>query len=240
MMIVWNERSIRWFQNASRFTAYNEKLAKLLLAHIRSRNTLCDIGCGAALIDFELAPYIGQITCIDLSPVVIQAVEQQKSKHHVNNITAKCMDGFQAQGEWETVMALFHGGGNVVESYLPLAKEQLILVTHASLKGGFGPEGKQAVKCFDTDSICAYLDTLGIRYHLQMEQLEYGQPFTDLCDAQEFVRAYSRPMETEELDAYLAEKLVKTGDAEFPYYLPKKKNFGIFVIRRDENAQFSS
>ena len=33
----------------------------------------------------------------------------------------------------------------------------------------------------------------------------------------------------------LAQALVRTGNADFPYYLPKQKKLGIFVIRRDEN-----
>lgn len=238
MLIVWNEQSIRWFRNASEYTGYNQKLAQILLEHIPSRATLCDMGCGAALIDFELARFVEQVTCIDISPVVIDAVQQQAREQGVANLTARCMDASQAQGEWETVTALFHGGGDVVEKYLPLAKDQLILATHGSLVGGFGPKGRQAVKCFDTGGVQAYLDGLGVKYHLQMEQLEFGQPFTDLDDARRFVKAYSKPMTDGEMEDYLREKLEPTGNEKFPCYLPKKKNLGIFVIRRSENAQF--
>lgn len=238
MMIVWNERSVRWFRDASAYTGYHRKLAQILLEHIPNRNTLCDMGCGAAQIDFELAKFVGQVTCVDISPEVIRAVEQQAQEQSVTNLTARCMDGAKAQGEWETVLALFHGGGNVVEKYLPLTKDQLILVTHGSLVGGFGPKGQQAVKCFDAGGIRSYLDERGVKYHLQLEQLEYGQPFMDMDDARAFVKAYCKPMEDGELETYLEEKLVKTGEERFPYYLPKKKDLGIFVIRREENAQF--
>lgn len=238
MVIVWNEQSIRWFRNAAEYTGYYQKLARILLEHIPSRKTLCDMGCGAAQIDFELAKAVEQVTCIDISPVVIDAVSRQAEEQKVNNLTAQCMDATKAEGKWETVMALFHGGGDVVEKYLPLAKDQLILATHGSLAGGFGPEGRQIVKCFDSGGIQAYLDERGVKYHLQLEQLEFGQPFTDLDDARAFVRAYSRPMTDSELESYLQEKLEHTGDAKFPYYLPKKKSLGIFVIRRNENAQF--
>lgn len=237
MMIVWNEQSVRWFRDASAYTGYHRKLAQILLSHMPSRASLCDIGCGAAQIDFELAKFVEHVTCIDISPEVIRAVEQQAQEQQVTNLTARCMDGAKAQGEWETVLALFHGGGDVVEKYLPLAKDQLILVTHGSLVGGFGPKGRQPVKCFDAGGIRSYLDEKGVKYHLQLEQLEYGQPFADMEDARAFVKAYCKPMEPEELEGYLREKLEHTGDSRFPYYLPKKKDLGIFVIRRDENAQ---
>lgn len=238
MMIVWNERSVRWFRHASEYTGYNKKLAEIILEQIPSRKSLCDMGCGAAQIDFELAKTIEQITCIDISQVVIDAVEQQAKQLGVTNLTAECMDASKAQGEWETVLALFHGGTNVIPKYLPLAKDQLILASHGSLIGGFGPEHRKVTKCFDTNGTKAYLDEIGVKYHLRQVELEYGQPFADLQDAAEFVTAYSKSMEKDKLDAYLQEHLEHTGDPRFPYYLPKKKNLGLFVIRRDENAQF--
>lgn len=238
MMIVWNERSIRWFRNASKYTGYNKKLADILLQLIPSRKSLCDMGCGAGLIDFELAAHIEQITCMDISQQAIHAVEQQARKLGLANITAHCMDASKAEGQWETVMALFHGGKEVFSKYFRLAQDQLILGTHGSLTGSFGPEGHKVMKCFDTNGVRDYLDSLGVKYHLQELELEYGQPLTDWQDAQEFVSAYTLPMEKSELDAYLEERLEKTDDERFPYYLPKKRAMGLFVIRREENAQF--
>lgn len=238
MMIVWNERSVRWFQNASEYTGYNRKLAEIILEQIPSRNSLCDMGCGAGLIDFELAKHIENITCVDISQEAIHAVEQQAKELGLTNVTAHCMDGTKTEGQWETVMALFHGGREVFSKYFHLAKDQLILGAHGSLTGSFGPEGRKIMKCFDTNGVREYLDSLGVKYYLQNLELEYGQPLTDWQDAREFVTAYTTPMEESELDAYLEEKLEKTGDERFHYYLPKKRAMGLFVIRRDENAQF--
>ena len=50
MRIVWNGRSWRWFESASAYTQYSHQMAELLLERIPQRGTLCDIGCGAALI----------------------------------------------------------------------------------------------------------------------------------------------------------------------------------------------
>lgn len=236
MLIVWNDRSVRWFRNASEYTGYNKKLAEILLEYIPSRKSLCDMGCGTGLIDLELAKHIEKITCIDVSPEAINAVEQQAKELGLTNITAQCMDASQAEGEWETVLALFHGGREVFSKYFPLARDQLILGAHGSLKGSFGPENRRAPKCFDTNGVREYLDSLGVKYHLREVELEYGQPLMDRQDAEAFVTAYTMPMEPGELDAYLQEHLEDTDDPRFPYYLPKKRRMGLFVIRRDENA----
>lgn len=237
-MIVWNERSVRWFRHASEYTGYNKTLAEIILEQIPSRKSLCDMGCGAGLIDFELAKHIENITCVDISQEAIHAVEQQAQELGLTNITTRCMDASKAEGRWETIMALFHGGKEVFSKYFHLAKDQLILGAHGSLTGSFGPEGRKVMKCFDTNGVRDYLDGLGVKYHLQELELEYGQPLTDRQDAEAFVTAYTMPMEKSELNAYLDEKLQETGDERFPYYLPKKRSMGLFVIRRDENAQF--
>lgn len=234
MKIVWNEQSIRWFHNASEYTGYNKKLAEILLNYIPRGGSLCDIGCGAGLIDFALAPYLGQITCVDISPEAIRAVERHARRLGLNNISTLCMDASGLEGEWDTVMALFHGGQDVIAKYLHLAKEQLILAAHGVLKGSFGPDGHKVTKCFDVQGIKEYLDAQGIRYSLQELTLEYGQPLTDIQDAEAFVTAYSTPMDPSELDAYLREHLQETGDGTFPYYLPNQKKLGLFVIPRDD------
>lgn len=238
MMIVWGPRTLRWFRNASEYTGYNKKLSEILLEHIPCRDSLCDMGCGAALIDFELAQHIENISCIDISPEAIDAVKSRVSELGTDNIHPICMDGTKATGSWSTVIALLHGGTAVIPKYLSLASDRLILVTHASLKGGFGPPGREGVRCFDLAGIRDYLDSNGYRYELVNAELEYGQPFPDLDDAREFVRAYSKPMSQEELDAYLEGSLVSTTDPRFPYYLPKTKKLGIFIIRRDQNENF--
>lgn len=239
MQIVWNEQAVRWFHNASEYTGYNQKLAEVLLQYISRRESLCDIGCGAGLIDLALAPHVEHITCVDISPEAIRAVENHACRLGRSNISTLCMDASGLEGEWDTVMALFHGGPGVVSKYLRLAKKQLILAAHGTLKGNFGPEGRKVTKCFDVNGVKEYLDSQEIRYSLQELTLEYGQPLTDLRDAEAFVTAYSTPMGKSELDAYLRERLEKTGDEKFPYYLPNQKRLGLFVIRRDENDRFS-
>lgn len=235
MSIVWNEQSAVWFRDASEYTGYNRELAKLLLEHIPLRTTLCDVGCGAGLIDFELAPFFDEITCVDVSPEAISAVSEGIRERETRNIKAVCADGLRLTGQWGTVIALFHGGGEFLPKYLALAKDRLILASLVERRGRFGPENRKTEKAFSADGTAEQLDALGIKYTLQRHSLEYGQPFRTYRDAEIFVRAYSEPMPQNELDEYLEKALQKTGREDFPYYLPRKKNFGLFVISREDN-----
>jgi len=239
MNIVWNEQSFRWFKNASDYTGYNQKLAEILKEYIKPGGTLCDVGCGAGHIDFALAGHCSKISCVDISQDAVDAVAETARDKQLENITAICMDGAKLTGSWDTVMALFHGGDDCFEKYFPLATDCLILAVHASRLGDFGPEGRKVRKCSDTGQFERMFQERGIRYTLRNLSLEYGQPFTDRTDAADFVRAYTLPMEDMEMEDYLSKSLVETGRADFPYYLPKKKKFGLFVIRRKENEKKS-
>ena len=76
-----------------------------------------------------------------------------------------------------------------------------------------------------------------ISYYLREVELEYGQPFSDLRDAEEFVRAYTMPMEKEELDAYLRKYLSRQATHNSRTICPRKA-FGLVCNSEDENAQF--
>ena len=235
MKIVWNEQSFNWFSRASEYTGYNRALADILLKHLPQGGTLCDMGCGAALIDFELAPFFSEITCVDISKEVIRFVNEQIRQRNIHNIFALCSDGGTLDGSWDSVMALFHGGTDAIDCYLKKARKVLVLATHGTKRGNIGPEKHKASKCCDIDSMCQYLENRNIHYTMQEAAIEYGQPLTGLDDARAFVRAYTTPMDDAELEAYLASNLQKTGREDYPYYLPNERRFGIFVIRRDEN-----
>ncbi|MCD8376520.1 MAG: class I SAM-dependent methyltransferase [Oscillospiraceae bacterium] len=232
MRIVWSEQSVRWFQNASRYTGFHRRLARLLLERVPRRDTLCDIGCGAGLVDFELAPKFDHVTCVDRVPQAVEAVKAQAEALNLDNLTAICQDGQVLTGQWGTVTALFHGGREELSRYYGLARDQLILVTHGSDKGTFGPARRRTAKHIHTALMRDWLEQLGMACDLEETVLEYGQPFPNLEDARAFLQAYAGPLEPEELEEYLRRNLLETGDVEFPYYLPNQKKIGIFTVRK--------
>ena len=236
MKIVWNNNSIRWFREASQYTGYNRILSEFLMKYIPHRNTICDMGCGAALIDFELARHFKQVTCVDISEEAISSIQKEIRDNNISNMEAICADGTTFTGSFDTVIALFHGGPNIFEHYYPLAKEQLIIVTHLGKCGTFSPEKHRKMHNFGVPKTREHLDLKGIKYTYLEQSLEYGQPFRSFEDAMAFMDAYSAPgMTQEEKIENLNNRLQKTGEEEYPYYLPNKKEMGIFIINRKDN-----
>ncbi len=236
MHIVWDRRTLEWFRQASEFTGYDRALARLLLDRIPCRDSLCDLGCGAGLVDMELAAHIRRVTCVDLAPVAVDGVRETARQRGLTNITALCADGRQLRGRWSTVLAVFHGDPAAYGSYFRLAVDRLLLVTHSDPRRGFGPAESQAPRREEGTSLTRdFLEKEGVRYRLTETALEHGQPFADLAAAREFVGHYADDLAPAALEVFLRENLVETGDPRFPLYLPKRKPIGLFVICREEN-----
>lgn len=235
MGIVWNRQTVDWVRHASEYTGYNRALGEILRVHIPAGTTLCDVGCGAGLIDLELAPHCECITCVDIAPGAVAAVQEEAVARGISNLTPLCQDGAALEGEWDTVMALFHGGSCGVQRYFPHARQRLILGVYQHPRGSFGPAHRKRVKHHGAAQVRASLDEMGVVYTVEHHALEYGQPLRSWEEAQTFVQAYCQPMEAWELEEYLHTHLCPTDRADFPYYLPKTKEFSLFVVPRVGN-----
>lgn len=239
MKIKWNERTLTWFHSAAEYTNYHKEMADLILSHTNSGGTLCDIGCGAGLTDLELAPHFNEITCVDVAKEAVDSINADAKRLGFEHVKGICADGAALAGKWDTVMTLFHGGSDIFQKYFKYAADRLLIVTHDSKSERFGQKDNHYNRFYNVSGTKEMLDELGVNYELVEGGFEYGQPFTDLDDARDFFRAYVKFDSQEELDDYLREHLVETGHEKYPYYQPKMRRFGLFVIRRDLNERFA-
>lgn len=201
------------------------------------RHTLADLGCGAGLVDLSLSRYFHSVTCVDQNQEVLTFLEQTAAARGISNLRTCCADAFTLQGRWDSVIMLFFGHiAENARALLSLCKENVIAVVRADEHGHLGPQTYHPPKHNTVERTAALLDAQGIRYSLMEDALEYGQPLGSYEEAEAFVQAYSRGITMDALHVYLQEKLVRTGEERYPFYLPNRKAYGIFCIRRDENA----
>ena len=235
--IQWNDQEIKWFHNASEYTDYNTKLANLILCHAKVGGTLCDIGCGAGLVDLIMAPHFEHITCVDIGEKAIESIQNDVKEMEISNITALCQRGETLQGQWDNVITIFHGSSDVFQKYFQYATDRMIIISHDKKSERFGHKDKHN-HFYNASGTKEALDKMGIKYDMINTEIEHGQPFVDLEDAKNFFEHYVKFDTEEETLKYMKEHLVETGDAKYPYYQPKKKKFGMFVIRRSQNEGF--
>ncbi len=234
MLIRWSPQSTRWFQTASVYTGFHTELSRLILPHTRPEDELCDLGCGAAMIDFTLAPHLHSVTCVDRDPVALQSVKEQLAASAIENIEVLEADAFALDCTWDVVLLVFFGevGDNIVR-YLKMCRRKVIAVvrggSHLELDTG-EPHRRR-----DLDDTIRALEAKGIKWKLTEQAIEYGQPLESWEDAVEYVKAYRKNPVSQSVEDYLKENLVSTGECRYPYYLPYQKRIGVFIINKEEN-----
>ncbi len=219
MKIRWNDpNTARWFEDASRYTGYNGKMAGILLARIRTRGSLCDMGCGLAMADIEMAPHFRQVTCIDLSGDAIRDARASAEKLGRDNMEFICADGSSVSGQWDAVISLFHGK---TEDNFKYFSENAGSEFHAVT----WEEGMHRnIMHAEPDVLMEMIRAAGFECSAEHMSLEYGQPFRSYEDAVAFVRAYGKNEEGQTEDEYLVDRLQRI-DGEFSYYLPQLRRF---------------
>ena len=242
MLFDWNEQTLKWFREASDYTGYNRNMAALLHPFLEGCRSLCDIGCGMALVDLELAENFEHVLCVDVNETASGYVREQAEKlghPDFRTVTADGMDRERIAPGTEpfsdAVMALFHGDVEKTGfQYLSYAAKKLIFVVHGSPHGSTGPEKYRVRKCCDIDHTRDWLEREGIPYTLQSAELEFGQPHRSIEEAIAYTRMFSKGAPEEELEAYVKAHVQETGRTDFPLYTQKTRKFGIFVIDAEQ------
>jgi SAM-dependent methyltransferase len=223
--IRWDERSLGWFSDFSRYTGFHEKLAGLLRPELTGCQTLCDAGCGAGFVDLYLAGSVESLTCVDWSEAAVAYLRRTCALRGINNLTAVAADCESLSGSWDAVLFSFFGT-NLLERFLPRCRKLLMVMgdedTHGLLPGK-RPRRQSA------DGLEALLREREIPYSVQKSTLEAGQPFGSLEEAVRFLRYYADCPERE-AEEFLAARLVPAGEDEFAYYLPRRKPVAVFAI----------
>ncbi len=231
MTFIWTEQRIAWYLAASRYGNFHRQLAAAIRPYLLATDRLCDLGCGLGRLDLELAPAVAHITCVDLDEAVLASLRQEAAMAGIGNLTFIRSDVRDIRGMFDVaLMAFFGHPPQMMQDCLKLASRLLIRVANARSGGSPLKPGGYSGKRETTEDIAALLDQAGRSYQLIRETFEFGQPLVSQAEAAAFLR-YNSPAITEpELRAFLAESLVATGRADFPYYLPGSKELGIFII----------
>ena len=242
MQIKWNAKTTEWFKRASEYTGFHDELSKILLGSLGEAHGVADLGCGAGMIDFKLAEHMEKVTCIDREPVVTHLLEKEIGNRGVNNMTVRTADMNQlakidctGAPIWDAAIMLFVNAETVdIPGLLRLVNDRLIIVE----RGGCinNPYvGEKAKKEHSLIPFINHLFSQGIRAHMSDYTLEYGQPLNSRKEAREYASFYHKHKCNESVESFLEKNLISTGDSIWPYYLPHKKHFGVFEIRKDEN-----
>ena len=227
MLFNWNEETIRWYLNANTYTGFYKKIAGDIVPLAKGLSTLADLGCGLGLFDFEAHPHFEKIECIDQNETALDSIKLRAEALGIRNISTRAADCYRLVGRWDAIYMSFFGTREP-DCFLPFCKKLFAVVAVSDTSSMF-PVKKQFNKN-SVDQTVRYLKQKGIPYNLRIRRYEFGQPFTSLEDAERCVRHYVPEITGGALEEYLKDRLVETGDASYPYYVPRQKSVGIFEL----------
>lgn len=230
MILTWDEVRLSFMKDASCYNpGYYTALWEAIRAQLQEApRHICDAGCGAGYLSLEMAKHCENVTAVDLSEAATALLRQ--NAQGLSNLTVRTGDlALLAPKEaYDTMVFCYFGK---TPEILKLAKAQccgtLVMVTRNYTQHRFSLHPT----AFDRDTVAysrSVMEKAGIPYTFAPCSLEFGQPFRSLDAAVQFFSIYGgAPAEKAEV----AEKLVPTDDAAFPYYLPSTKQMGILTVQ---------
>ncbi|MBR2779345.1 MAG: class I SAM-dependent methyltransferase [Firmicutes bacterium] len=230
----WSAESIQWYERASAYTRYHQDLSRHLLPHLRVEDRCCELACGTGSLARMLAPHVAAYTANDIDAEAIaynEKILRESGGDALRSLTI-------VPGDWKTALegqqfdtVLFSFFGAVLKDWdllRRLASRRIIAITYGGRKKQADDRKSRQEHAED---IAGFLEEKRIPFETIFTELEFGQPLADMEDARRYTRYYYQ-LDEREIDAFLAEKLIRRSDGTL--YFPKKKSLGIIIIRMDE------
>jgi SAM-dependent methyltransferase len=234
-MLDWNEQTIEWYSRAVGASSFYSCLARQVRPYLNENDSLFDIGCGLGFLSTGLAPFVKKVTAVDINENAIDALLRRCLEKGISNVEAVCADWNAWRPEKRCqvlVMSFFSGLLDNLEKLINLTERYLISILHweqHSHSFNIAPYlDSQPRKCWESvESVEPELKQRGIPFMLKMVEGEFGQPFTTLEDAINFIKYHYKIRDEALISRYLERHLTVSSEG---YYLPNRKKSGIFFI----------
>ena len=232
-MFRWTPEKIRFLRDASEYTPFNRVLAHHCLQAFGRPGHVLDAGCGIGCLSLELAPYCEHVTALDTSGEALDVLREKMRDTGTGNIRILQADVFRLPETEQFDSAVFCFFGTVPE-ILPVLRKHVrrtaVLIKKNWTRHRFSAS-HAPMQRFSYPESCRDLEEAGIPFRTEEFRLETGQPFRSLSDARAFFTAHGRDGEPIGLtDRELEDRLLRTGNERFPYFLSAVEPVGIIVL----------
>ncbi len=235
----WSEESVEWYETASEYTGYHEKLKKIILPYLDKNDTCCELACGTGALARRLAPFVSSYTANDLDPNAVAFLNRRLKSEPQENINIYSGDWHYMVGKYQFNTVIFSYFSAVLRDWENLKKittDKVISI--APRKDGRkrrtdsdkinNPEKVERNNghAFETyGAVMEFLDEKNISYESFSLDLEFGQPFYDLDSAIKYIKYYYK-LDGNDVDNFINVKFKKT---DYGWYFPKLKEIGIVI-----------
>ncbi len=236
-MFQWNEEMVRFMRDASECGDYHQRLVRWMLPDLHPADHICDAGCGLGYLSLALSPYVRRVTAADRSEEALSVLRENCVRRGIGNIDILPGDLLCAAppAPYDAMVFSFFGR---MEEIAAIARAQCrgtvfvfkIYYTTRRISVERHPLGHEGFRAG-----AEWLTARGIPFVSAELELELGQPLRSMAEARRFFALYSRDADKSLItDAFLLEKLVPTGQAEYPWYQPHTRPVGCLKFSSED------
>lgn len=228
-MFKWTQESIAYMDDACRRTDFHRKLTAELQPYLRETDCVCDAGCGLGYLSLSLAPYVGAVTAVERDSQALAVLEREVKARGIANVTAVQDDvlAYRPDTRFDAMVFCFFGS---IEEILAAAarccRGTVLAVVRNDARHRFSGKSRGPGR-HSYETACRILTEKGINFTTRTASFAFDQPFRSLEAARRFFELYGG---SEDWRA----RLVETGDPEFPWRLPSRRDFGLIVFQTGE------
>ena len=228
-MFKWTQESIAYMDDACRRTDFHRKLTAELQPYLRETDCVCDAGCGLGYLSLSLAPYVGAVTAVERDSQALAVLEREVKAQGIANVTAVQGDvlAYRPDTRFDAMVFCFFGS---IEEILAAAarccRGTVLAVVRNDARHRFSGKNRGPGR-HSYETACRILTEKGIDFTTSTASFAFDQPFRSLETARRFFELYGG---SEDWRA----RLVETGDPEFPWQLPSRREFGLITFQMDD------
>lgn len=225
-MFKWTQESIAYMDDACRRTDFHRKLTAELQPYLRETDCVCDAGCGLGYLSLSLAPYVGAVTAVERDGQALAVLEREVKARGIANVTAVQDDvlAYRPDTRFDAMVFCFFGS---IEEILAAAarccRGTVLAVVRNDARHRFSGKSRGPGR-HSYDTACRILTEKGINFTTRTASFAFDQPFRSLEAARRFFELYGGSEDWRG-------RLVETGDPEFPWRLPSRRDFGLIVFQ---------
>lgn len=225
-MFRWTDDMIRYMADAGRQTDFHRRLTAELLPYLSPRDRVCDAGCGLGFLSLALAPHVRHVTAADCDAQALSVLKEELAARHIENVTPLCTDIFTdrpAEPYDAMVFCFFGSMEEILATAARCCRGTVLAVVRNDESHRFSGKHREPGR-HSYETACRILSEKGICFTARTEAFDFDQPFRSLEDARRFFELYGGNEDWRS-------RLVETGDPEFPWQLPSRREFGLIVFQ---------
>lgn len=225
-MFCWNEDMVRFLRDASEYSDYHARLAAWMAPYLSPSDRVCDAGCGLGYLSLALSHYVNSITAVDSSETALHILREKAADSGIIDIRCGDIHLLPPDVPYDAMVFSFFGKMDEIAAIAAAQCRGTVFAFKKNYVNHRFSVGEHPVGDDSFPRAIEWLEQRQIPYISETLELEMGQPLRSLDDAGRFFRLYNHGDDAELTEEFLQARLIETGRADFPLYLPQMRQVG--------------